>query len=113
MNHLKYYNEKKEELKQLSDDILAFEETEDGEFIPIKEPVEIEQVVDIIKDKVKISKIEENITVDTNISVGEVKRGDIIYLITSNSKIALSNYQSVVTAEEKNNYIFIIGKMKK
>jgi len=72
--------EKKDELKPLADDILALEETEDGEFIPIKGPIEIEAIVDIIKDESVINKIEENITVDTAISVGEVKRGQIIYL---------------------------------
>ena len=72
--------EKKDDLKPLADDILALEETEDGEFIPIKGPIEIESIIDIIKDESVITKIEENITVDTAISVGEVKRGQIIYL---------------------------------
>ncbi|MCF7866984.1 hypothetical protein K9L67_06190 [Candidatus Woesearchaeota archaeon] len=72
--------EKKEELKPLADGILALEENEDGEFIPIKGAVEIEAIIDIIKDESIINKIEENITVDTAISVGEVKRGQIIYL---------------------------------
>ncbi len=80
--NIKKYNtfEKKDELKPLADGILALEETEDGEFIPIKGPIEIEAVIDIIKDESVITKIEENITVDTAISVGEIKRGQIFYL---------------------------------
>jgi len=74
----KPYNEDTD--SNLSDDILAFEKTEDGEIIPIKGPIEIESIVDIIKDENTINKIEENITVDTTVSVGEVKRGQIIYL---------------------------------
>ncbi len=82
MMKIKKFNtfEKKEKLKPLADGILALEETEDGEFVPIEGPVEIEAVIDIIKDESVINKIEENITVDTAISVGEVKRGQIIYL---------------------------------
>jgi hypothetical protein len=72
------YNEDTD--SKLADGILALEETEDGEFIPIKGPIEIEQIVDIVKDPKDIKKIEENMTVDTSISVGEVKRGQIIYL---------------------------------
>lgn len=48
-----------------------------------------------------------------------IRGGDIVYLITSsnsittsNSIIALSNYQALVTSEEKNTFIFIIGKQK-
>lgn len=74
------YLKEKDGYKPLADDILALQKTEDGEFIPIKEPVKIEQIVDIIKDEKTIKKIEENITVDTNVSVGEVKRGQILYL---------------------------------
>jgi len=71
---------KDKDISNLSDGIIALEEIEDGEFIPIEGPIEIEQVVDIIKDESVISKIEENMTVDTTVSVGEVKRGQIIYL---------------------------------
>lgn len=74
------YLKEKDGYKPLADDILALAKTEDGKFVPIKEPVEIEQVIDIVKDKREIEKIEENITIDTNVSVGEVKRGDILYL---------------------------------
>lgn len=80
INFNKFENKKEKDNSNLSTGIIALEEIEDGEFIPIKEPVEIEQIIDIIKDESVISKIEENITVDTSISVGEVKRGQIIYL---------------------------------
>jgi len=40
------------------------------------------------------------------------KGGDIIYLVNSNSKIAL-NYQSGGTMTERTNYIFIVGKLKR
>jgi hypothetical protein len=74
------YLQEKDDYKPLADDILAIQKTEDGKFVPIKEPVEIEQIIDIIKDEKTIKKIEENITVDTNVSVGEVTRGQILYL---------------------------------
>jgi hypothetical protein len=75
-----YITEKEKDISNLSDGIIALEEMEDGEFVPIEGAIEIESVIDIIKDESVITKIEENITVDTSISVGEVKRGQIIYL---------------------------------
>lgn len=38
--------------------------------------------------------------------------GDIIFLLSSNSKTAVSSYQYGVISEEKNSFIFIIGKRK-
>lgn len=82
MIKIKRFNEnkkdKEEKKSKLSSEILEIDDK--GEIKPIKEPVEIEQIVDIIKDESLINKIEENMTIDTSVSVGEVKRGQIIYL---------------------------------
>lgn len=38
--------------------------------------------------------------------------GDTIFLLSSNSKTILSSYEYNVISEEKNSFIFIIGKQK-
>ena len=45
------------EIKPLADDILVLQKDENGEYVKIEEPVEIEQVIDIIKDKEEIKKL--------------------------------------------------------
>lgn len=104
------------EMKPLSDDIIAIEKTEDGEFVPIKEPVEIEQIVDIIKDESVIAKIEENMTIDTSISVGEVKRGQILYLTAllkrPNQTVAFNQTTMGVLKVRIVDYYYGLNKLK-
>jgi len=75
---------KTKEFEPLSDDIIALQELEDGEIEKIKEPIKIIQVTGIVTDTKKIKKLEEAIsggpTFNTELKVGQVKRGDIIWV---------------------------------
>jgi len=64
----------------LSSDILAIDDS--GNYIKIEGAVEIEKIVDIIKDEKEIAKLESAVTgypLNTDLQVKEVKRGDIIW----------------------------------
>jgi hypothetical protein len=71
---------KENEFEPMSNDIIALGKLDNGEYEPIKGPVEIVSIVDVITDPDEIKKIEENFTIDTTLNVGEVKRGDIIWI---------------------------------
>ena len=72
---------KNKEFQPLSDDIIALSDT--GEYKKIKEPVKIVQVTGVLTDEDEIKKINEisgGPILNTDISLKQVKRGDIIYL---------------------------------
>jgi hypothetical protein len=75
---------RKKEFDQLSSDIIALRELENGDIEKITDPVEIVQVTSVITYKDRIAKLEENIsggpTFNADLGVKEVKRGDIIWV---------------------------------
>jgi hypothetical protein len=64
----------------LSDDITAVFKNAEGNYEKIEGPVEIVQILDIVKDPKEIEKIEEGIVMDTSLSIKEIKRGQMLYL---------------------------------
>jgi hypothetical protein len=68
----------------MSNDITKLAKLDNGEYEEIEEPVEIVQVMGLITDEEEIKKIDkkanENITLDTSMTITDIKRGDIIYL---------------------------------
>lgn len=74
----KIYSEKKD-IQNLQDDITAL--VKDGEdYVKATEPMELVQITGLLTDEEEIKKIEEGMTVDQSLNVGEVKRGQIIWL---------------------------------
>ena len=72
---------KNKEFQPLADDIIALSDT--GEYKKIKEPVKIVQVTGVLTDEDEIKKLNEisgGPVLNTDISLKQVKRGDIIYL---------------------------------
>lgn len=74
----------KQEYNALSDDIIALSKLDSGEYEPIKTEVNIVQILDVVKDPEEIKKIEkatnENLFLDTSLTINNVKRGDKLYL---------------------------------
>ena len=70
--------QKKAEFEPLADDILQI--NTEGEYEKVKGPVEVIQITGMVKDEAEIAKIEENLTVDTQLNLSNVKRGDILWL---------------------------------
>ena len=74
----KIYTEKKDN-QNLQDDITTL--VKDGDdYVKTTEPLELVQVTGILTDEEEINKIEEGMTVDKTLNLGEVKRGEIIWL---------------------------------
>lgn len=80
------YFEKKTDIQNLQDDITTLIK-DDDKYIKSDEPLELVQITGLLTDEEEIKKIEEswleleeNMTIDKNLNVGEVKRGQIIYL---------------------------------
>lgn len=76
--------EKEGEFKQFSDDIEILRKLDNGDYEKIDEPIEITKIIDIIQDEEELDKIEEatkgGFQLTTDLSVKEVKRGQIIWL---------------------------------
>jgi len=68
------------DFEPLSNDITTFIKNDDGSLEKISEPINILQITGLITDENEIKKIEEGFTLDTSITVKDIKRGDIIYL---------------------------------
>ena len=66
--------------KDLSDDITVLSKLEDGSYEKVNEPVNILQVTGMITDEEEIKKIAEAFTLDTSLTIRDVKRGQIIWL---------------------------------
>ena len=66
--------------KDLSDDITALSKLDDGTYEEIKEPITILQITGIITDEKELNKIEEAFTLDTSLSIKNVKIGQVIWL---------------------------------
>lgn len=78
MKKIKKYNDF-DGKDNLSNDIILSKD-ENGNFEKIKEPVNILQITGVITDEEELKKIEESFTLDTSITVKDVKRGDVIWL---------------------------------
>ena len=74
----KFDKYKSDKLQNLSDDILIM--TDDKKYVKSKEPLELVQITGVLTDEEEIKKVEENFLPDTTVNVGEVKRGQIIWL---------------------------------
>jgi len=72
--------DKTQEFEPLSNDIIAMNKLDTGDYEVIDEPVDILQVTGMITDPDEISKIEENFTMDTSVNIKDVKRGQILWL---------------------------------
>lgn len=67
----------------LSDDITILNKLDTGEYEEIKEPVEIVQITGMITDEEeikKLNKLDENFTLDTSLTIKDIKVGQIIWL---------------------------------
>lgn len=81
----------KNAFEPLSDDILRIKM--DDEYIKGDEPMIVDKITGILTDEDEIKKLEESFTPDTQLNVGEVKRGQIIWLTAILSKPG-SSYSS-------------------
>jgi hypothetical protein len=70
--------QKSKEFEPLADDILQI--NTEGEYKKAQGPVEIVQITGLVKDEEEIAKIEETLSVDTQLNLSNVKRGDILWL---------------------------------
>ena len=66
--------------KDLSDDVVVLSKLDDGTYEEIKEPINILQVTGLITDEEEIKKISEAFTLDTSLTIRDVKRGQILWL---------------------------------
>ena len=69
-----------DEFKKLSDDIIAVSKNDDGSFEKITEPINVLQITGMVTDEEELKKIEEGFSLDTSLTIKDVKRGDILYL---------------------------------
>lgn len=68
----------------LSDDIIALAKDDKGEYKPIKGKVDIIQIMSVVpeEDVKEIEKIiKENITLDTSLTITDVKRGKVMWMV--------------------------------
>jgi len=75
--------DKTKEFSPLSDDIIAISRLDNGDYKKITEPVNIIQITGVITDEEEIKKLDEiagGPVLNTDISLKQVKRGDIIWL---------------------------------
>ena len=117
------FKKKQKENKPLSDDITVLSKLDSGEYEPIKGGVDILQIIGVINDEKEIESIEksidENFSLDTSITVKDIKRGDIIYLTALLQKTKGQSFNSqslgVVKARIVDYYIGIskLNQIKK
>lgn len=98
---------KSKEFSPLSDDIIAISKLDNGEYKKIDEPMEIVQITGVISDPKEIKKLDEvagGPVLNTDISLKQVKRGDIIWLTAIAQKPNTSasyNTQSYITIKAR------------
>jgi hypothetical protein len=64
----------------LSDDIIALNKLDTGEYEEITEPIEIVQITGMITDEEEIKQLEESFVLDTSVTIKDIKRGDTIWM---------------------------------
>ena len=95
--------EKDGEFQSLSDDIIAISKLDNGDYEKVKGPINIVQITGMITDEDEIKKLDEiagGPVLSTDLSVKQVKRGDIIWLVAFIQKPGTqswSNQQSQAT----------------
>lgn len=75
--------EKDKEYQYLSDDIIAISKLDNGEYVKIKEPIEIIQITGMLTDEDEIKKLDEiagGPVINTDLSLKQVKRGQEIWI---------------------------------
>jgi len=75
--------EKDKEFQPLSDDIIAISRLDNGDYKKVEGPMEIVKITGIIDDPDEIKKLDEiagGPVLNTDLSLKQVKRGDIIWL---------------------------------
>lgn len=75
--------EKDKEFQPLSDDIIAISKLDNGEYVKIKEPIEIIQITGMLTDEDEIKKLDEiagGPVINTDLSLKQVKRGQEIWI---------------------------------
>ena len=93
--------DKEKEFQPLSDDIIAISKLDNGEYEKIKGPVEIVQITGLVSDEDEIKKLDEiagGPTINTDLSLKQVKRGQEIWitcLLQRPSSSAVYNQQSM------------------
>jgi hypothetical protein len=98
--------EKNDEYQSLSDDIIAISKLDNGEYEKIKGPIEIVQITGVLTDEDEIKRLDEiagGPTLNTDLSLKQVKRGQLIWLTCllqkpSTSAVYNSQTQGVISA---------------
>lgn len=106
--------DKDKEFEPLSDDMVVLNKMEDGSFEKVEEPVNIVQLTGIITDEEEIKKIEENFTLDTSLTIRNIKRGDIIWmtaLLERTSGSAISSQKLGVVKVRVVDYYWGLSKL--
>jgi len=89
--------DKNKEFQPLSDDIIAISKLDNGEYEKVKGPVEIIQITGMIDDPEEIKKLDEiagGPVISTDLSLKQVKRGQLIWLTCLLQKPSTSVYNS-------------------
>jgi len=89
--------DKEQEYDTLSDDIIAISKLDNGEYEKISGPVEIIQITGVITDEDEIKKLDEiagGPVLSTDLSLKQVKRGQLIWLTCLLQKPSSSVYSS-------------------
>jgi len=103
----------------LSNDFIALQKDENGDYKKIEGQVQIVQIIDIVKDLKEIEKIEEGVVMDTSLTLKEVKRGDLIYFTAMLKKPGTASWNpqvlSVISARIVNYWygLNILNTLKK
>ncbi|MCK9417392.1 hypothetical protein M0Q97_12200 [Candidatus Dojkabacteria bacterium] len=92
--------EKDKEYQYLSDDIIAISKLDNGEYVKIKEPIEIVQITGMLTDEDEIKKLDEiagGPVINTDLSLKQVKRGQEIWItcLLQKPTSAVYNSQSI------------------
>ena len=89
--------DKSGEFQSLSDDIIAISKLDTGEYEKVKGPVEIVQITGVITDEDEIKKLDEiagGPVLNTDLSLKQVKRGQLIWLTCLLQKPSSSVFNS-------------------
>jgi len=89
--------DKNQEYDTLSDDIIAMSKLDNGEYEKVTGPVKIIQITGVITDEDEIKKLDEiagGPVLNTDLSLKQVKRGQLIWLTCLLQKSSSSVYSS-------------------
>jgi hypothetical protein len=92
--------EKDKEYQYLSDDIIAISKLDNGEYVKIKEPIEIIQITGMLTDEDEIKKLDEiagGPVFSTDLGIKQIKRGDTIWITAFIQKSSTQSWSSQQT----------------